>query len=294
MLNSKNQKRKLRIKSLLKKKVKNNLKILFYVLMALTLIFKIIILITEEKNLYQPDKEVDLTPQNISLAYEDLFFPTEDKQSLNGWFIPAENAKITVLFCSGRGGNLSDRLQKIKFFHEMGLNTFVFDYRGFGNSSGKPSEQGLYKDARGAYDYLITRNDIDKNKIVVYGKSLGGPVAADLCLHRKAAALILEGAFPSLKTYVGDVGGFLPTEWLVSDKFDTISKVANIRIPKLIVHGMDDEIINFSEGRMIFYKAAMPKEFVSFDGHHDDNLYTVSEEFKNRILKFFIAYKMSV
>ena len=272
--------------SLAKNCKKNNLKVVLLTLTVVIAILKISILAIEKRNLYQPDKEIDLTPQSIGFTYEDVYFKTEDGQRINGWFIPAKDAKITILYCPGRGGNLSDRLQKIKFFHVSGFNSLAFDYRGFGNSSGKPSEQGLYKDARAAYDFLMSRNDIAKDKIVVYGKSLGGPVAANLCLHRKLAALILEGSFPSLKEYVGDLGGFLPTEWLVSEKFDAISRVKMIKIPKLFVQGMDDEIIDFSEGRLLFNKAASPKEFVTFDGHHDDNLFTVSDAYKDKLNKF--------
>jgi len=257
-------------------------------LLCVLILTKIAIFFTEERKLYQPDKEVTLTPQSIGVKYEDIYFKTEDGEKLNGWFVPAGNATITILYCAGRGGNLSDRLRKVKFFHRTGLNVFVFDYRGFGNSSGKPSEKGLYRDARAAYDYLITRKDINRDKIVAYGKSLGGPVAADLCLHRRLAALILESSFASLKTYVGDIGGFLPTEWLVSEKFDTISRVKRTRIPKLFVHGMDDEIVIFSEGRELFDKAIPPKEFIPYNGTHDDNLFTTSSAYRDRLNKFFI------
>lgn len=269
------------------RKIKDNLKVVIITLLALIIVFKFLILFSEEKNLFQPDKGVDLTPKSIGIEYDDVYFNTKDGQLLNGWFVPAKEAKITIIFCSGRGGNLSDRLQKVKFFYDIGLNALFFDYRGYGISSGKPSEAGLYKDAQAAYDYLLTRTDIDKTKVVAYGKSLGGPVASDLCLHRKLAALILEGPLPSLKTYVGEMGGFLPTEWLVSEKFDTISRVKKIKIPKLFVQGMDDEVISFSEGRLVFNAAINPKEFVPFDGHHDENLFTVSDTFRDRLFEFF-------
>jgi fermentation-respiration switch protein FrsA (DUF1100 family) len=268
----------------------HNLKVILFTLVAIATISKILIFISEERNLYIPDKNITLTPRSIQINYEDIYFKTKDGESLSGWFVPAGNAKITILYCGGRSGNLTDKLQEIKFFHEAGFNIFAFDYRGFGNSSGRPSEQGLYKDARAAYDYLMTRNDIEKDKIVAYGQSLGGPVAADLCLHRKLAALILEDSFPSLKAYVGDIGGFLPTEWLVSEKFDAVSRVIRIHIPKLFVHGMDDEVIMFSEGRMLFNKALPPKEFFPFDGGHEDNLFTISDAYKDRINKFFSDY----
>ncbi|MFA5167929.1 MAG: alpha/beta hydrolase [Candidatus Omnitrophota bacterium] len=268
-------------------------KIVLITLAIIIVVAKILILFTEERKLYRPDDMVFLTPRNVEIPYEDIYFNTKDHQSLNGWFVPSKGAKITILYCQGRSSNLSDTVPFIKFFHEMGLNVFAFDYRGFGNSSGKPSEQGLYKDVEAAYDYLITRKDIDKDKIVVYGKSLGGPVATHLCLKRKLAALILEGCFPSLKTYVGDIGGFLPTEWLVSEKFDAVSRVKKIKIPKLIVHGMDDEVISFSEGRLLYNKAALPKEFLSFNGGHDDNIYLTSEAYKDKLEEFFQDYKIS-
>ena len=274
-------------------KRRHNLKVVILTLILVVLVTKAVIFISEEKNLYIPDKKVTLTPANIELNYEDFYFKTEDEQSLNGWFVPAKGAIVTVLFCAGRSGNLSDTLPHIKLFNRMGLNVFAFDYRGYGNSSGSPGEQGLYKDVRAAYDCLITRKDIDKDKIVVYGKSLGAPVAADLCLTRKVAALILEGGFPSLRTYVSDMGGFLPTEWLVSEKFDTISRVKKIHIPKLIVHGMDDDVVPFSEGRFIFNEAALPKEFLPYDGGHDDDIYVTSNTYKNKLNKFFQHYNIS-
>ncbi len=278
----------------LKRKIINNIKIVLITLLVVVLIIKTLVFLGEEKNLYIPNSIITLTPQNIGIKYEDLYFKTKDGQSLNGWFIPAKDARITILYFSGREGNLSDILPQVIFFNAMGVNVFDFDYRGFGNSSGKPNEKGLYEDGRAAYDYLMTRKDINKDKIIVYGKSLGGPVAADLCLNRKLAALILEGAFPSLRTYVGDMGGFLPTEWLVSEKFDTLTKVKNIHIPKLIVHGMDDDVIPFPEGRLIFNKAALPKEFLPYDGGHDDEVFVTSDDYKNRLNKFFLDNNLEV
>jgi fermentation-respiration switch protein FrsA (DUF1100 family) len=275
-----------------KKKRINKLKAVFFVLLAGIIIFEIVVYIIEEKNLYMPRKEVILIPQSIKIKYEGVYFKTEDGESLNGWFIPAGNAKITVLYCGGRSGNMSDDLDNVKFFREMGFNLFVFDYRGFGNSSGKPSEQGLYKDARAAYDFLVTRKDIDRRKIVGYGKSLGVPVVADLCLHRKLCALILEGSFPSLKAHVQGIGGPLPLQWFVSEKFDAISRLKKVTIPKLFVHGMDDQIINFAEGRLLFNEAAPPKEFIPFDGDHDNNLFATSDAYKDKINEFLLHYRI--
>ncbi len=268
--------------------INHNIRVILLTLISVVVLSKVLLLFTEERNLFHPDKETSLSPLHIGVEYEDLYFQTEDNETINGWLIPAKGAKITILFCQGNSGNLSDQLRRVKFFHDAGVNLFIFDYRGFGNSSGKPNEIGLYKDARGAYDFLITRKGIEKTKIAVYGKSLGAPIAADLCLHRKLAALILEASFPSLKTYVSDMCTFLPTEWLVSEKFDTLSKVQKIHIPKLFLHGMDDEIIPFPEGRLLYNKAALPKEFVSYPGSHDDDMFVTSDAYRDRLNKFFI------
>lgn len=276
----------------LRKKIPPSVRVVLLTVLFLAILAKVLIYFTEETKLYHPDEIVSTNPNHVNLVYQDVYFKTKDNESLNGWFVPADGAEVTLLFCQGRSGNLSSTVPMIRFFHGMGFNVFAFDYRGFGNSSGKPSEQGLYKDVEAAYDFLMDKKEISKDKIVVYGRSLGGPVAAHLCLKRKCAALILEGSFPSLKTYVSDAGGFLPAEWLVSEKFDTISQVKKITIPKLIVHGMDDEIISFSEGRLLYNKAALPKEFLSFEGGHDDEIYLTSEVFKNKLEEFLQDYQI--
>jgi fermentation-respiration switch protein FrsA (DUF1100 family) len=121
----------------------------------------------------------------------------------------------------------------------------------------------------------------------VYGKSLGGAIAADLCLNRKAAALILEGSFASLAKRAQQVYPFLPMQLLVTQKYDTMSKVKNIRIPKLIAHGRQDDVIGFEHGEILFQSAADPKEFLPFAGGHNDDIYITSSAYKAELLKFF-------
>ncbi len=117
--------------------------------------FKVLFIILEQKSLYHPHKEIPETPKNLGIAFEDINFKTVDSQLLNGWFVPAKDAKVTILYCHGNAGNMYHRLHKVKFFHEMGVNFFIFDYRGYGKSTGNPTEKGLYKDAQAAYDYLV-------------------------------------------------------------------------------------------------------------------------------------------
>lgn len=264
------------------------MKILLILIIALVL-FRIYFIFLEQKGLYHPIKEIPETPTKLGITYEEINFKTSDGETLNGWYMPAENAKVTILYCHGNAGNIHHRLHKVKFFHEMGANFLIFDYRGYGKSSGKPSEKGLYNDAQAAYDYLISRDDIDKSKIVVYGKSLGGPIAAEVCLRRKASALILEGSFATVTMRAYQLYPFLPMKLLITQKYDTIAKVRNNRMPKLISHGKNDEVISFKHGETLFEAAAEPKQFLPFEGGHNDDVYVTSPAYKEELYRFLFS-----
>jgi pimeloyl-ACP methyl ester carboxylesterase len=151
----------------------------------------------ERKGIYYSTREIISSPANIGLKYEDAYFNTNDNFRLNGWFIPAENSRGTLLFCHGNAGNISHRVEIIEIFNKLNLNVFIFDYRGYGRSQGIPTEEGLYQDAEAAYKYLLSHKDVDKEKIIFYGESLGANVAIDLASKVKSAALIFQGAFTS-------------------------------------------------------------------------------------------------
>ncbi|MFH0790963.1 MAG: alpha/beta hydrolase [Candidatus Omnitrophota bacterium] len=261
----------------------------FFIIILGVIIFRIYFIFLEQKGLYHPYKEIPQTPADSGIIYEEVNFKTTDGCLLNGWFVPAKGSKITVLYCHGNAGNIYHRLHKVNFFHGMGVNFFIFDYRGYGKSAGVPSEKGLYKDVQAAYDYIVSRNDVDKDKIVVYGKSLGGPVAADLCLNRKASALILEGSFASVALRAQQLYPFLPMKLLITQKYDTMAKVKNIHIPKLIAHGRGDDVISFRHGEILFASAAEPKQFLPFEGGHNDDIYVTSPEYRQSLEKFLQA-----
>ena len=150
----------------------------------------------EKKGIYYPTRDIIFSPADAGIKYEDIFFKTDDGLTLNGWFILTEQPRGTLLFCHGNAGNISHRVEIIKIFNQLNLNVFIFDYRGYGRSQGNPSEQGLYKDAQAAFKYLLSRRDIDREAIVIYGKSIGANVAIELASKVRAAALISEGAEP--------------------------------------------------------------------------------------------------
>jgi fermentation-respiration switch protein FrsA (DUF1100 family) len=212
-------------------------------------------------------------------------FSSQDGVLLNGWFIPVKGARRNVLYCHGNAGNISDRLDKIKIFHELGFNIMIFDYRGYGKSSGRPSEAGLYQDAQAAYDLLAARKDAGTLPIVVYGASLGGAVAVDLAMHRPVAGLITEAVFTSIRDMARVYYPWIP-DFLISIDYDVMRKVAGLRIPKLFIHSQQDEVIPFTQGQRLFAAAAEPKAFLAVEGGHNDNFFQSETEIRRALQDF--------
>ncbi|MGB2600654.1 MAG: alpha/beta hydrolase [Candidatus Omnitrophota bacterium] len=234
----------------------------------------------EKNNIFFPSRHIDATPDSIGLVYEDVTFKASDGTDLNAWFIPASgSARGTILICHGNAGNISHRLHIIRIFHDMGLNVFIFDYRGYGKSHGRPSEKGMYLDAGGAYNYLINREDIDKNAIIVYGQSIGGAVAVDLASNTEPKLLITNSAFTSTRDMAKEIYPFLPAKLFITQEFDAYSKVDSIHIPKLIIHSTEDEIVPFTHGEKLFENAAQPKEFHAMRGGHNEAVFDYEAEF---------------
>jgi fermentation-respiration switch protein FrsA (DUF1100 family) len=240
----------------------------------------------EKKGIYFPVRKIHLTPKEIGLEFEDVYFFSSDGVKLNGWYIPAKEARATVLFCHGNAGNISHRIDVIYLFYKLGLSVFIFDYRGYGRSQGRPTEEGLYLDAEAAYKYLIKSRNLNESSLVVYGKSIGANVAVELCSKVKIAALISESAFTSALEMGKKLFPFLPLKWIISIKFDALSKIKNIIIPKLIIHSEDDKIIPFRHGRKLFEAALEPKEFYPMRGGHNDAIFLASEDFVSKIDAF--------
>lgn len=262
---------------------------IFVVLASLVLLF-FYIRYMERKSLYIPFRQIDETPEGLGLEYVDLSITTPDRIVINAWFIPKEEPRATILFLHGNGGNLSHRLTKIAFFYELGVNVFIFDYRGYGKSKGIPSEKGLYTDAQACYDYVTKILKISPDKIILYGESLGGAVAIDLASRNRVKALILEGVFPSVVDMARRLLPFLPS-FLLSSKFDSVSKIDKISVPKLFIHSCNDEIIPFDLGKKVFDRAVSPKEFFEIHGGHNDAFFNQIGILKKRIWDFLEQIK---
>ncbi len=266
------------------------MKILILLLLIIVL-FVAYVRYLEENTVFHPSRELTVTPTQAGLDYDDVYFPTEDGLKINGWLVKASNTASTLIFFHGNAGNIGDRVEKIEMFHKMGLNVFIVDYRGFGRSQGVPTEEGIYKDAIGTYDYLLTRKDIDLQKLVAYGASLGGAVAVDLASKRKVAALIIDSSFTNAADMAKAIFPFIPS-FLIQAKMDSVSKINHITVPKLFLHSRTDETVPFELGEKLFRRAAEPKEFVELKGNHNDG-YVISENvFQKHMRQFLQKYNL--
>jgi len=240
-----------------------------------------------------PNREIEATPGDIGLDFEPLTLATRDDEQLDAWFIPAEPARGVLLFCHGNAGNISHRLESIRLFHELGLSVLIFDYRGYGQSSGKPTEKGTYRDADAAWRYLVEQRGIPAEHIILFGRSLGASIAADLATRQSAAGVILESAFTSVPDVAAQLYPWLPVRWLSRYQYDTRRKLADIHSPVLIVHSRDDEIISYSNGERLFEAANEPKQFLQLRGGHNDGFFVSGKDY-TRGLDSFLGNVLSV
>lgn len=239
----------------------------------------------ESSNLYFPTRRIDATPRSIGLDYQPLSVSLSDGTRVAGWIVAAPESRGTLLFCHGNAGNISHRLESIRTFHEMNLTVAIFDYPGYGESTGRPHERNLYASARAVYDLLSM--SLSPNQIVLFGRSLGAAVAVHLASEVPAAGLIAESAFTNTVDIGRDAFPFLPVKLLVRQHFDSISKIAAVTMPTIIIHSRQDEIIPYKHGVRLFEFATEPKTFLEISGGHNDG-YLVSGERYLQGMKAFL------
>ena len=229
----------------------------------------------ERRLIYHPEKGLASDPSKIGLAYEDVVFTTGDGVQLHGWFVPGSR-NLTFLWFHGNAGNISHRLGNLKEMHdELAVNIFIFDYRGYGQSQGTPSEQGTYFDAKAALDSLRSREDVPMDQIVYYGRSLGGAIAVELATQETPYGLVLESSFPSVPYMAQKANPFLPLWRLLRTKYDSAAKMPYLQAPLLQIHGDIDDTVPLEAGRSLFEAANTPKEFYVIPGADHNDTYLV-------------------
>jgi hypothetical protein len=236
----------------------------------------VLLRLSEPRLIYFPGSRRSLIPPPawLGLPVERVEIATEDGVKLVSWVVPAagDTTGPWLLICHGNAGNLSefDRPLHYAGLRRLGLNLLAFDYRGYGESGGVPSEQGLYRDADAAYRYLREQRGVTSDRIIVFGHSLGSAVAMDLVSRAPAAGLIVEGALTSVIERGQELYPFVPIRWIAGSRFGSIEKVAGVRVPKLFLHAAADDVIPLAHGRRLFDAAPPPKTFIELQGGHGD------------------------
>lgn len=240
----------------------------------------------QKRLIYFPTAEYRETPADRGLEYEDLTLTTADGVSIAAWYAPNPAPKASVIFFHGNGGNMGGRVDTLRILHRGGYSVLMVDYRGYGRSEGKPTEQGTYTDAEAAWRYLVETRGEPPHRIVLFGRSLGGAIAIELARRHEPGALVVDSTFTNLY----DIGRlhypFLPVGWLLSYRYDSLEKVPHVHCPKLFIHAEDDSLIPIENGRELYAAAAEPKEFLATPGEHNTGGFEYSPHYDARVVDF--------
>ncbi|WP_303722514.1 alpha/beta hydrolase [Malonomonas rubra] len=243
--------------------------------------------------LYFPDREIVMTPTTMRLEFEDVFFTSEDGIKLHGWYLPGEAGKPVVVFCHGNAGNISHRVDILRLLRQLGLTSFIFDYRGYGQSEGKASEKGTYRDMRAAISWL-RKKGWQGEQMIYFGRSVGAGVALQLALEQPPAALVLESPFTSIKAMAQHNYPllWLLAGWALEARYDNLTKIDRLQVPLLILHGDRDRIVPQQMGKQLFERAQQPKTFYSIPGAGHNNTYDVGgtrywQQWQNLLQQYF-------
>ncbi len=223
---------------------------------------------------FYPDRRLRITPAQVGLDYQDLWIETSDGERLHGWLVKAETHAPLLLFFHGNAGNIGDRVENVALLVRAGISVLIFDYRGYGKSSGKPTEEGVYTDGLAVYEYAVKTLGYGPQNIVLFGRSLGAAVAAHLASRVEVAGVILESAFTNLKDLAWVHYPFIPGKFLVKHKFDVLEMVKGMKAPLLVIHGDQDDLVPVRLGERVYGAAPGAKEFyvVPGAGHNDTDV----------------------
>ena len=226
----------------------------------------------------QVGRELTATPRAAGLDYEDVQLRTADAEQLHAWWVPARDARGAVLIFHGNAGNISHRIDYLTMFNRLGYASLLVDYRGYGNSSGTPSEEGTYRDGEAAWQHLMETRKLKPQDVVLFGESLGGGIVTWLATKSPPRALVLASSFTSVPDLGAQVYPWLPVRLLARFDYDNLERIKRITAPVLIAHSRNDDIIPFTHGEALFAAAHEPKQFLALSGGHNDGFLFMREE----------------
>ena len=268
------------------------LKMLVWIPVALITIYIILlfyIYFNQTKIMFHPTREFAVLPDQYNLQYEDVSIVLDNSITIHGWYFPSKDLSNnkTVLFCHGNAGNISNRLETAQYLVNLGASVLIFDYRGYGKSTGIPTEEGLYADAEACYNWLLQTKKKQPTDIVLFGRSLGGAVAVELASRVQVSGLIVESSFTSAIDVGKRMFPIFPIRSLIKYSFNSHSKISKLSLPILITHSPDDDLIPYDMGEKLFKAANEPRQFIQLSGGHNSLEYFENIEYKNA-LKFII------
>lgn len=243
-----------------------------------------------ESNIFFPDPFLVATPTDSGLDFEDILFETDDSVRLHGWMVPAPSQVGLMLFCHGNAGNISHRLDNIVRLNAIGISVFIFDYRGYGRSGGRISEEGFYLDAEAAYRVAKESADREDTRLVIFGRSLGGIAAVHLASANPCSGVILESTFTHLAAMAREHFPLPVPSKLLEQRLNAIDKIGRVTSPIIFFYGDQDEIVPHRLGRELYERARAPKEFVTLYGAgHNDTYLVGGEAYFNKVRDFFTS-----
>jgi fermentation-respiration switch protein FrsA (DUF1100 family) len=238
----------------------------------------------------QVGRDITVTPRAYGLGFESVGIRTEDGETLHAWWVPAARsdkpARGTVLFFHGNAGNISHRLDYLLMFKGLGYDVLIVDYRGYGQSTGAPSEEGTYRDAMAASRWLSESRGIRPGVVVLVGESLGGAVASWLAARHRPQALVLLSTFTSVPDLGAKIYPFLPVRLISRFSYDTLERIGRIKAPVFVAHSRDDDIVPYAHGRTLFAAAGEPKQFLEMRGGHNDGFIFTRDEWVKTLAEF--------
>jgi pimeloyl-ACP methyl ester carboxylesterase len=256
---------------------------------------------TQRQHVFKPNPKLETTPDRLGMKFEEIRIPSgsgADRGLLDAWWISAGSSDApTVLYLHGNDKNIggASDIDRVARLHSMGYNLFAVDYRGYGKSTGgAPTEAKAYEDAEASWDYLIRQRACDPKRTFIFGHSLGSAIAIDLAVHHpEAAGLIVENAFTSMVDMSELEYPFLPAELLLNQRFDSLSKIGNLKIPLLLIHGTWDKLVPYQMSQQLFKRAPQPKllKLIEGGGHSNDAI-IAPLEFRDAVTQFIQRYAM--
>ena len=250
--------------------------------------FSLYLYLSQDRMVFFPTRELEASPGDIGLGFQEVWINVSNGESIHAWYIPApsdscvtgqsgDGGAPTILFCHGNGGNISHRLETIKCLVTLGADVMLFDYRGYGQSDGAPSETNMYADAAACYRWLTGSQGVPSNQIVLFGRSLGGAVAIELASQVDCAGLIVESSFTSAREMGRLMFPYFPIGLLLRYEFNSIQKIGQVNCPVLVTHSPSDDLVPFAMGRRLYDDAVDPKRFVTLAGDHNERVYMQTE-----------------